>query len=442
MRFKISCLLILSFACLCFCLGSCNHEDAETSQKALSQITTSSRAGADASAAAATSSAPQASEVFPAASDSTEQKSFPYKLNLLETDFDSSLGENPADLITIKTISDEEYSTRPDFGEIRPVLFFNDGFITKRSRYLSVSHFDAPQENPGGSDFRMENPEITLAVYSDHLASVLSCTPLEAPAAYAYVAKHIVDADFVPFSTSFEREIRPLLILLLKKDGEPHTFLIDEDYHILHFPGVCDFEQEHPSYTMVTDISAEKIDSSALLGCLSAAAYTFSMESSGNRDFFKLNYRRFTEGAYGPSLNLKTVLGNAFEKTRLRVDYRGSSAFIDSPEVYENLIRYFCGGSFDEFYDCDCRWKTEKKDSFTGDGMRFVLLLKDPEEGEKEIWADVYLTPQGELQARKDGFVYMQSAESGVYQISFKGRFICSPLEKYSLEEVLAILGW
>ena len=60
----------------------------------------------------------------------------PYKLNIIPVILNPSLPEEPEDDQGTE-ISEEEYRTKPAYGEIRPALFYNDGTFMVNSRKLS-----------------------------------------------------------------------------------------------------------------------------------------------------------------------------------------------------------------------------------------------------------------------------------------------------------------
>lgn len=254
---------------------------------------------------------------------------------------------------------------------------------------------------------------------------------------HRFVVKTIAQARYVPYEAETDgRNIR-LIVCIRNDSGILDTFLVDQDFHLLHLEGEITEESfDHP--LPVTDISVDPLSPKSYLYLTALAGHYVFGEKTSSKDVFCL-YRHFNNQGY----ELKSVIHEAFERAVLQLEYKGKSVQIDAEEDFERFLMIF-SKDLEWQFTSPALWSSAEGLPLGEDSLKVSLLKKEGEDLPDRI-TSFFVSPEGKIYLFADVLAYQSGYSWSGYgtlnmNTQIRTDFIYQFNDTYSFDELMGFM--
>ncbi|MCR5767037.1 MAG: hypothetical protein K6G45_00900 [Lachnospiraceae bacterium] len=321
-------------------------------------------------------------------------------------------------------ISDEEFYKNAEIDQIKvgmheqspsgPVIYDRYSF-----KFGTLSAYNAETEASvmlDGRSIRMLSPNMTFG------PECLETRKITDKRDHKYVLETITQAEYKPFNGSTDGYVAARLgIFIEKENGAAETYIINEEYYILHFEGSLDILSAPLSG--ITKISTTPVTETQFMGLLAISSRYMYCKRFWSEDWFRI-FGHFT---YMETNDPNLLFAEAFEHLKMELEYNGKSRVVGEREEFIEIMKIFYPDLVIEYNPM--LWMSEESaGDFRNDAVKVTVSGTDEvAANDSFLPAECWITPKGKLYLiRHFSNASYAVSDATVYYAAF-GEFVCLP---------------
>ena len=322
-------------------------------------------------------------------------------------------------------ISEEEFYKNAGTDQIK-ISLLEQKYSSGRSgseRYSfmfgALSEFNAETEASvmfDGRSIRLQTPNMNLG------PECLETRKISDERDHGFVLEVLEQAQYKPFEGDSDGYVTTRLgIFIENENGTAETYVINEEYYILHFEGSLDILSAQLSG--VTEISTTPVTETQFMGLFAIASRYMCCKRFWSEDWFMI-FGHFT---YMETDDPDVLFGEAFEHLKMELEYDGKSRVIGQKGEFIEIMKLFYPNLLME-YDPIWWMAEESAGDFRKGAVKVTVSGTDEvTSSDSRLPAECWITPEGKM-------YFIQHFSNGSYALSDAtayylayGEFVCSP---------------
>lgn len=251
---------------------------------------------------------------------------------------------------------------------------------------------------------------------------------------HKYVLETITQAEYKPFNGSTDGYVAARLgIVIENENGTTETYVINEEYYILHFEGSLDILSAQLSG--VTEISTAPITEMQYMGLMALSSRYMYCKRFWSEDWFRID--NFT---YMETNDSDLLFAEAFEHLKMELEYDGKSRVVGEREEFIEIMKIFYPDLLIEYNPM--LWMSEESAGDFRNGAVKVTVSGTDEVAANDSFlpAECWITPEGKLYLiRHFSNASYAVSDATVYYTAF-GEFVCSPDYTISFDALIGTM--
>ncbi len=333
-------------------------------------------------------------------------------------------------------ISEEEFYKNAETNQIKVMIVeqsMSGRVISDRYSFEfgALSAYNAEAEASvmlDGRSIRMLSPNMTLG------PECLETRKISDKRDHKFVLETITQAEYKPFNGNTDGYVTARLgIFIENENGTTETYIINEEYYVLHFEGSMDLFSV--TLSQVTEISTAPITEMQYMGLMALSSRYMYCKRFWNEDWFRIDNFTYME-TNDPDL----LFAEAFEHLKMELEYDGKSRVIEQKEEFIEIMKLFYPDLLVE-YD-PMLWMSEESAGDFRNGAVKVTVSGTDEVAANDSFlpAECWITPEGKLYLiRHFSNASYAVSDATVYYTAF-GEFVCSPDYTISFDALIGTM--
>ncbi|MBO4414363.1 MAG: hypothetical protein J5824_00100 [Lachnospiraceae bacterium] len=279
-----------------------------------------------------------------------------------------------------------------------------------------------------GRNIRMLSPNITLG------PECLETRKISDKRDHKFVLETITQAEYKPFNGNTDGYVTARLgIFIENENGTTETYIINEEYYVLHFEGSMDLFSV--TLSQVTEISTAPITEMQYMGLMALSSRYMYCKRFWNEDWFRIDNFTYME-TNDPDL----LFAEAFEHLKMELEYDGKSRVIEQKEEFIEIMKLFYPNLLME-YDPIWWMAEESAGDFRKGAVKVTVSGTDEvTSSDSRLPAECWITPEGKM-------YFIQHFSNSSFSISTTtvwylayGEFVCSPDYVFPFDTLVNIM--